>query len=163
MGLLDGASQSQIQGQQQATPATPAQPQGKLSAQQQQQADLAIKQATDFILDSENANNLADMAESGDPVKAIVEMAMPLLQSIYAAAEQAGHALPPEVVATIGFNVSHIMASVLALAKIITQEQVEQIAKQAFDAAIERHNGSVQPQQEALQQQTQAAPTAQGV
>lgn len=160
MGLLNTASQPQIQGQAQAAPVTPAVPaQGKLNPQQQQQADLAIKQATDFILDTENANNLADMAEGGDPVAAIVEMAMPLLKSIGAAAAQGGHELSAEVIASVGWSVAHIMASVLALAKAIPQEQIEPVAKQAFQKAIEQHNAA--GQQAAAPQG--AAPQPQGV
>ena len=150
MGLLENNGQAQ-QGQQ-SLPSE--QPEQKLNPQQQQQVDLGVSQATKFILEQENANRPADMAESGDPIQAMVEFALPVLRSIYTAAQDAGHELSPEVVASIGFNVAHVMATVLSLADVITPEEVESIAVEAYQTAIEKHNtaGSAQ----------QSAPVAQG-
>lgn len=154
MGLLDAASQQQIQQQ------PGQQPDQQLPPELQQQVDLGVKQATDFILQYDNANALANMADSSDPITAIVETGIPLLNTIYEAAGKAGRELDQRVVASIGFNVAHVMASVLALADVIKQEDVEPLAKQAYQAAIDKHNqgaGQQQPAQQA-QQPAQAAP-----
>ena len=141
MGLIDATK----------NPATSGNPQSqaKLDQNQQQQVDLAVKQAVDFIFSKENANALADAAESSDPVTAIVDTATQVLKGIYEAARQAGHELTVEIVAVIGFNIAHIFASVLSLADIIKPEEVESVAKQAYDVAIQNHNAAGQqaPQQ----------------
>ena len=67
MELLENSGQTQPV---QQTPPS-GQPEQKLNPQQQQQVDLGVSQATKFILEQENANRLADMAESGDPIQAI--------------------------------------------------------------------------------------------
>lgn len=151
MGLLDSQAQPVQPAQQ---PQQAAQPRGKLPPEQQQQVDLGVKQATDFMLQYENAEQLATMAETTDPVTAIVDMGLPLLNTIYAAAKEAGRELSQPVVASIGFNVAYVMASVLALADVIKQEEIEPLAKQAYQAALDKHNqGAGQaPQQPAPQQ-----------
>lgn len=164
MGLLDAAQQPKI-----AAQSAPKPQPNNLDERQNQMLTLAVNQASMFLLEYENARTLADMAETSDPVTAIVEMAPTILRAIYDSAKQAGHELPPEMISLIGNDVANVMASVLVLMDVIEQKDMADVAKQAYKIAIDKHNsGAAQaqpqaPTQAAPAQAAPAQPTAQGV
>lgn len=118
-----------------------------LSPEQQKQFDTVSKQALTFLLEDGNAKLIIDKAKASDPKTAIVEAIQPVLQGIWSAAEEAGAKLEMAIFLAAGLNVITILADMIAVAGVIPEDQVQQLATQAAQEAVQQHNAGVQSQQ----------------
>ncbi len=161
MGLL-GQHQSGAP-EQQAQPQSPQQEQpAKLDQHTQQQIDLICNQSADFILKDENIDRLVEMSKAG-PDKAIADMATTVLKGIYAAASSAGKTIPQEVMAIAGSQVALLFSAVLANEGVIDIKQIQQVAQQAYDMAVQQHNARFEQQSSAQSSSQPGQMAAQGV
>lgn len=119
-----------------------------LPPEQQQQFDTVSRQALEYLLDEGHAKLIIDKAKQGDPKAAIVEAIQPVLQGIWAAAESAGAKLDMATFLAAGLNVITILADMMAVAGVIPEQQVAQLAQEAAQEAVNQHNAGVQPQEQ---------------
>lgn len=127
-----------------------------LSPEQQKQFDTVSRQALSFLLEDGNAQLIAQKAKASDPKTAIVGAIRPVMQSIWSAAEQAGAKLDMPVFLAAALNVITILADMLAVLGVIPEEQVQQLAQEAAQDAVQQHNAEVgQGQPEAPQEAPQ--------
>lgn len=129
-----------------------------LDPQQQKQFDTVSRQALGFLLEDNNAKLIVEKAKVSDPKTAIVEAVSPVLQSIWSAAEQAGATPDMPVFLAAALNVITILADMMAVTGVIPDEQVAQLAQQAAQEAVQRHNAEVGSRQQMPQDEPQAAP-----
>lgn len=137
MGLLEQPQATAPEQTAQPT-AKPQQP-PELDPQTQQQVDLICNQASDYITQDENTDQLVAMSKNG-PAEGIANLATTVLKGIYAAASQAGKTIPQEVMAIAGAQVALLFAAVLANEGVIDVKHIQQVAQQAYDMAVQQHN-----------------------
>jgi hypothetical protein len=117
--------------------------QKKLSPEEQQAFDIAIKQAMKFIT-SENAPEvIIKKAEQMGPEKAAVETIVPLMQSIYASARSAGANIPTHILVAVSVHVLKSIAELLVMTGVLKDAQVQGFAKTVAQQAIQMHNSQV--------------------
>ena len=126
---------------------TPKQGKG-LPPEQKRQFDTVSKQALSFLLEDNNAKLIIDKAKTSDPKTAIVESVQPVLQAVWASIEEAGAKVEIPIFLAAGLNVITILADMMAVAGVIPEDQVQQLAQEAAQEAVQQHNaGMQQPQQ----------------
>jgi len=117
--------------------------QQKLSPEQQKQFDLAAKQAMEFITDKNVTQMIIRKSENGDPVGTAVELIVPLMQSIHAAAAKAGAKVETPILIAVSIHVLKSIAELLVMAQVMPESQVESFAKEVSQKAMQRHNSTV--------------------
>lgn len=122
-------------------------PKQGLSPEQQKQFDTVSKQALSFLLEDSNAKLIIDKAKASDPKTAIVESVTPVLQGVWASIEEAGANVEMHIFLAASLNVITILADMMAVAGVIQEDQVQQLATQAAQEAVQQHNAGVQSQQ----------------
>jgi len=152
MGLIqDAQAQQPVAPQQQQ----PQQGKTNLPPEQQQQLELIAKQASDYIMEDANTDMLVKSA-ANDPVMAIASIGETVLQAIYQAAAQAGHEMAPELLGLAATQIALLFSAVLVNEGVIDIKQLQEVAQQAYEAGLNKHNGSVQqPAQQMEQPQAQ--------
>ena len=133
-------------------PAPASQQQAPFSEQEIKMVNLIIKQASQVLLDEQNAEDIATMAKQGDPVEAIVTAVLPVLKQVYEAATSSGAKLDQRVMALAGREVIKILVGILGATGVIAPEQANEVATKAFQMGIERHNASVGQSQQPVPQ-----------
>jgi len=119
-----------------------------LTADQQKAYDIMVKQAVGFLLQDQHMKAIIDSASAGnDPVGATVRALMPLMQSIYQAASQAGAKVDMVTVLAASIEVIANIAEMLATAGVITKEEIPQFSQKVAKAAVQQHNAGVAGQQ----------------
>jgi len=114
--------------------------QKQLSPEEQKAFDIAIKQAMEFITTGNAPEVILRKAEQIGPEKAAVETIVPLMQSIYASARNAGAEIPTHILVAVGIHVMKSIAELLVMTGVLKDAQVQGFAKTVAQQAIQMHN-----------------------
>jgi hypothetical protein len=115
--------------------------QKKLSPEEQQAFDIAVRQAMKFITSGPEV--IIKKAEQMGPEKAAVETIVPLMQSIYASARSAGANIPTHILVAVSVHVLKAIAELLVMTGVLKDAQVQSFAKTVAQQAIQMHNSQV--------------------
>jgi hypothetical protein len=113
--------------------------------------DMAVKQAMSHILQDDEANAIITKAESVGPEEAALDAVVPLLQSIYDSAAEAGVQIEMLTLLVAGMEIIGALAEMMAAAGLIPKDEkaVADFAVKVSKMAVDEHNQRVQGEQNA--------------
>ena len=111
----------------------------QLNEQDAQMLKITMKQALEFVLDK--GESLVQKAEQIGPEKATVTTIVPLMQSIFAAANEAGAKPKMEVLMAAAIHVVRAIAELFIMAGVLKESDAKQFAQTVTKQAIAQHNG----------------------
>jgi hypothetical protein len=118
-----------------------------LPPEQQKAFKMVSKQALEYLLAEGHAELIIAKAKQGDPKQAVVDALTPVMQGIWAAAEQAGAKLDQAVFLAAGIHVITILSEMLAVVGIIQEQEIPQFAQEVAMQAVQQHNAGFEQQQ----------------
>lgn len=115
-----------------------------LTPDQQKAYDVIVKQAMEFLLKDEHMKAIIDSAsQGGDPKTAVVNALLPLMQSIYQAAAQAGAKVDMVTVLAASIEIIANISEMLATAGVIKEADIPTFAREVSEMAVQQHNAGV--------------------